>query len=83
MRQTKTDRVHTGTVLADSAYGDDTAFRDGITELGLDYALAVRSGTTIWAPGVELLPPKPWSDKGRKPKRLHVATDMSQRRLRI
>jgi SRSO17 transposase len=70
IRQAKTDKVPTGTVLADAAYGDDTAFRDGITELGLDYALAVRSGTTVWAPGVEPLPPKPWSGKGRKPKRL-------------
>lgn len=70
IRQAKTDGVPVGTVLADAAYGDETAFREGITELGLDYALAVRAGTTVWAPGIAPLPPKEWTGKGRKPKLL-------------
>ena len=54
-------------VLADAAYGVDTAFRDGITELGLAYAVGVHSHTSIWPPGTEPLPPKPWSGRGRPP----------------
>jgi SRSO17 transposase len=34
-------------VLADTAYGDSTEFRAGIRVLGLDYAVAVSSNTTI------------------------------------
>jgi len=37
-----------GTVLADAAYGDDTALRDWLTEKALVYALGVRTGTTVW-----------------------------------
>jgi SRSO17 transposase len=40
-------------VLADAGYGDETAFRHGITELGLLYAAGIRPGTTVWAPGHE------------------------------
>jgi SRSO17 transposase len=54
-------------VLADAGYGVDTAFRDGITELGLAYAVGVQSHTSIWPPGTEPLPPKLWSGRGRPP----------------
>ena len=53
--------------LADAGYGVDTAFRDGITELGLAYAVGVHSHTSVWPPGTEPLPPKPWSGRGRPP----------------
>ena len=59
-----------GVVLADAAYGDETAFREGLTELGLKYAVGIRSTTTVWPAGVEPLAPKPWSGRGRKPKLL-------------
>lgn len=59
-----------GVVLADAAYGDDTGFRDGITALGLPYVVGIRPATTVWAPGVEPLPPGPWSGRGAKPKLL-------------
>lgn len=36
-----------GVVLADAGYGDDTSFRDGITELGILYAVGIRPATTI------------------------------------
>ncbi len=52
-------------VLADAGYGNDTDFRDGITEIGLPYAVGIQSSTTIWPPGVEPLPPKHWSGRGR------------------
>ncbi len=52
-------------VLADAGYGNDTDFRSGITELGLAYVVGVMSSTSVWAPGTEPLPPKPWSGNGR------------------
>ena len=57
--------VPTATVLADAGYGIDTAFRDGITGLGLTYVVGIQSHTSLWAPGIEPLPPKPWSGRGR------------------
>src|SRR3954470_21944766 len=54
----------------DAAYGDETAFRVGVAELGLPYVLGVRSGTSVWAPGTGPLPPAPWSGHGRRPTRL-------------
>ena len=57
-------------VLADAAYGVDTAFRDGITGLGLTYSVGVQPLTPLWPPGTGPLPPKPWSGRGRKPTRV-------------
>jgi SRSO17 transposase len=59
-----------GVVLADAGYGDETGFRDGITALGLLYAVGIRPATTVWAPGTAPLPPKPWSGRGIRPTRL-------------
>lgn len=59
-------------VLADAGYGADTDFRDGITELGLRYVVGIQSSASLssaslWPPGAEPLPPKPWSGRGRPP----------------
>jgi SRSO17 transposase len=54
-------------VLTDAGYGIDTAFRDGITELGLPYVVGIQSSTSLWPPGAEPLAPKPWSGRGRPP----------------
>ena len=62
--------VPMGVVLADAGYGDETAFRDGITELGTLYAVGIRPATTVWAPGTTPLPPKVWSGRGPRPTRL-------------
>ncbi|MDQ2763893.1 MAG: IS701 family transposase [Pseudomonadota bacterium] len=59
--------VPKATVLADAGYGVDTAFRDGITELGLAYVVGIQTSTTLWPPGTEPLPPKPWRGRGRPP----------------
>jgi SRSO17 transposase len=56
--------------VGDAGYGDATDYRDGLTELGLLYVLGIKPGTTVWAPGTEPLPPKPWSGHGKKPTRL-------------
>jgi len=37
-----------GVVLADAAYGGDTAWREQLAEHDLSYAVAVRSTTTVW-----------------------------------
>lgn len=54
--------VPRATVLTDAGYGIDTAFRDGIAALGLAYVVGVQSSTSLWPPGGEPLPPKPWSE---------------------
>ena len=59
--------VPRGVVLADAGYGIDTAFRSGVSELGLAYVLAIQSSTGLWPPGNEPLPPKAWSRRGRPP----------------
>jgi SRSO17 transposase len=51
--------------LADAGYGNDTELRDGITKIGLAYAVGIQSSTSLWPPGVEPLPPKQWSGRGR------------------
>lgn len=61
--------------LADAGYGDDTGYRDGITALGMRYAVGIKTGTKVWAPGGTPLQPLPWSGKGRKPTRLKRGPD--------
>jgi SRSO17 transposase len=70
LRQALAAGVPVGIVLGDPAYGDETAFRVGVADLGLRYMLGVRSGTSVWAPGSGPLPPAPWSGRGRRPSRL-------------
>ena len=57
-----------GVVLADAAYGDETALRDSVTALGLPYVVGIRPATTVWAPGVEPLSPKFCSGRATTPK---------------
>jgi SRSO17 transposase len=38
-------------VLADAGYGEVTAFRDGLSELGLSYVVGVPGGLVVWLPG--------------------------------
>lgn len=59
--------VPSAAVLADAGYGVDTAFRDGITELGLLYVVGIQSTTSLWPPETAPLAPKPWSGRGRRP----------------
>ena len=54
-------------VLADAGYGNDTDFRDGVTEIGLAYAVGINPATTLWPPGKAPLPPKKWRGRGRPP----------------
>ena len=57
--------IKAGVALADAGYGTDTDFREGITQSGLPYVVGIQSSTSLWPPGMEPLPPKPWSGRGR------------------
>jgi SRSO17 transposase len=59
LRQALAAGVPVGILLGDAGYGDETAFRVGVADLGLRYVLGVRSGTTVWAPGTGPLLPRP------------------------
>src|SRR5437016_10572050 len=70
IRQALADGVTAAPVLADAAYGDETKFREQLSELGLPYIVGVRGHTTVWRPGETPLPAKPGSGLGRPPKLL-------------
>jgi len=57
-------------VLADSAYGNETRFREGITELELQYAAGVHGNLAVWQPGEVPRPKKRRKGRGRPPTRL-------------
>jgi SRSO17 transposase len=57
-------------VLADAAYGNDTSFRESLTELGLRYSVGIHPTTSVWPPGVEPLPPRVKKRVGRPGKLL-------------
>jgi SRSO17 transposase len=75
LRAAAAAEVSPGVVLADAAYGINTEFRAGITELGLQYAVGVQSSVTVWPPGKQPLPAKPRGKMGRPPRRLQRSTD--------
>src|SRR4051794_12500546 len=75
LRQALAAGVPVGILLGDAAYGDETAFRVGVAELGLPYVLGVRSTTSVWPPGKAPLPPLPWSGRGRRPTRVRRDAD--------
>jgi SRSO17 transposase len=54
-------------VLADAGYGVDNAFRQALTDLGLPYVVGITSALVVWPPGIEPLPPRKYSGRGRPP----------------
>jgi SRSO17 transposase len=59
-----------GVVLADAAYGIHTDFREGLSQLKLQYVVGVQSSLTVWEPGKQPLPAKPRGRMGRPPQLL-------------
>ena len=57
-------------VVVDAGYGVDTAFRQKLTALGFSYVVGITGTVSVWPEGQAPLPPKPWSGRGLKPKRL-------------
>ena len=70
IRQAVEREIPTAPVLADSAYGNDSQFREGLTTMHLLYAVGVHENMTVWQQG-ETPQPKPRRPgRGRPPKRL-------------
>jgi SRSO17 transposase len=65
IRAVRAAEVPEGVVLMDAGYGADTRLRTEITVLGLTYVAGIQPHTSVWAPGIGPLPPKPWSGRGR------------------
>src|SRR6202451_475028 len=59
-----------GVVLADAAYGINTEFREGLSQLKLQYVVGVQSSLTVWEPGKQPLPANPRGRMGRPPQLL-------------
>lgn len=66
IRAARAGGVAPGVIVADAAYGNNTAFRDEITRLGLEYIVSVQSNTTVWPPGEAPLPPRKRKSPGRR-----------------
>jgi SRSO17 transposase len=58
-------------VLADSAYGNETRFRERITQLGLRYVVGIHDHMTVWRSGETPRPKPRRQGRGRPPRRLH------------
>ncbi|MEU4745149.1 transposase [Actinosynnema sp. NPDC023658] len=68
-------------VVADSAYGDNPAFRQRLTDRGLTYALAVSASTSLHpATSVPVAPS--WSGTGHPPMKTATRTSPSPPRPR-
>jgi SRSO17 transposase len=75
IQQAVEEGVAPGVVVADAGYGNDSRFRQGITDLGLEYAVGIQSSVTVWAPGTEPLPARPYAGTGRPPRLLRRDAD--------
>src|SRR6195256_622250 len=75
IRAAVASKLDRGVVLSDAAYGINSEFRDGLTELDLQYVLGVQSSMTVWEPGKQPLPAKPRGKMGRPPRLLQRSTD--------
>lgn len=75
IRQAVEQKVPCGVVLADAAYGMNTAFRQELTKLELPYVVGVQSSMTVWGPGQQPLPAKPRGKMGRPPRLLQRSPD--------
>jgi SRSO17 transposase len=70
-RMREEDELPAAPVVADAGYGDVTAFREGLGELGLSYAVGIKPETTLWPPGEgPRRPRRGASRKGPVPTRL-------------
>ena len=54
-------------ILADSAYGDDAAFRTSLHDSGLEYVVAVRAETSVYGPETTFAVPARAGERGRPP----------------
>jgi len=60
-------QLPTAPVLADCAYGDDTAFRTRLSELELEYVVSIQAQTAVWGPETSFAVPERRGSSGRPP----------------
>ena len=65
IRAAKAAGVLIGMVLADAGYGNETAWREALDKMELEYCVGVQSVTTVWAAGTGPVPPKAKNKVGR------------------
>jgi SRSO17 transposase len=70
IRRARQRGVPQGVVLADAGYGNDTKFRLALTKMEMTYVMGVQSTVTVWKPGEEPKPARPYQGFGRPPKLL-------------
>ncbi len=58
-------QLPTAPILADSAYGDDAAFRADLHDAELEYVVAVRAGTSVYGPETTFVVPERNGPLGR------------------
>jgi SRSO17 transposase len=68
LRALKAGGAPRGVILADPAYGNESAFREGVRKLELPYVLGIQKKTKVWSKGEGPLPPADYG--GKRPKRL-------------
>ena len=84
IRAAKAAGVPIGTVLADAAYGNETAWREALEGMELTYCVGVQSVTTVWAAGTGPVAPKRKNKIGRprtRWQRVAGATPLSVKEL--
>ena len=75
IREALKEGIPSAPVLADAAYGNDSKFRQALSDMGLDYLVGVQSTLSVWPTGMEPLKPKEWKGKGRRPKPLQRSAE--------
>jgi SRSO17 transposase len=65
MRAAKAAGVAIGIVLADAGYGNETAWREALSTMELEYCVGIQSVTTVWTAGTGPVPPKAKNKIGR------------------
>lgn len=71
-----------GTVLADAAYGDETAWREKLAQQQLTYAVGVRPATTVWW-GEHQPAPEPRRQGGAGRSRSRLARDADHQPIAV
>jgi SRSO17 transposase len=75
IQQARQRGVPTGVVLADAGYGNDTLFRNRLTEWELPYVAGIQSAVTVWKPGEQPTPARQGKGLGRPPKLMQRDTE--------
>ena len=76
-----TAAIPQGPVLADAAYGDETAFRDWLSAHHLLYALGVRPATTVWWGAHQPVSNPPQGRRGKT--RTHLMRDANHQPISV